>query len=157
MAPLALASALAFGLPAAGAPSSSSATATFRPLADAEVSSAQPGRNFGSSQVLGVDRHPAVRSYLRFRVLGLAAPVRSATLRIYVGVARGHGLLVAGVRGPWNERRITFANAPPLSGSLGRTRIARPGWADVDVTRAVRRAGVVQLALTYASPAGAIQ
>lgn len=107
--------------------------------------------------MLGVDRHPAVRSYLRFRVLGLAAPVRSATLRIYVGVARGHGLLVAGVRGPWNERRITFANAPPLSGSLGRTRIARPGWADVDVTRAVRRAGVVQLALTYASPAGAIQ
>ena len=127
-----------------------------RPVADAFVTSAQPKGKFGKSRVLQVDRKPVARSYLRFRIAALAGKVRKATLRLYVTKARGRGIRVATVKGSWNERKIDFANAPRLRGTAGKARAAK-GWIDVDVTRAVRKHRLVNLALTSSATAGAIR
>jgi Calcineurin-like phosphoesterase len=140
-----------------GGGSSSTATrVTLKPVADALVSSAAPRGNFGRARVLGIDRRPLVLTYLRFRVRGLAGPVRRATLRLYATRVRGHGLRVSAVRSHrWSERRVTFASAPRVGAGV-RTKVSGRGWVEVDVSRLVRRAGVVDLALSFASPAGKI-
>jgi len=147
---------LAFGAPAGGESARPLATISVRPIADALVTSAQPRRNFGKSPTLQVDRRPVVRSYLRFRVGSLAGKVRHATLRLYVTRARGRGIRVANVRGSWSERRVVFAGAPRLRATVGLGR-AKAGWIDIDVTRAVRGPGKVNLSLAPAAPAGSIR
>src|SRR5256885_9113044 len=147
---------LAFGAPAGGEPARPLATISVRPIADALVTSAQPRRDFGKSQVLRVDSRPAIRSYLRFRITSLAGKVRSARLRIYVTQARARGIRVANVHGSWSERRVVFAGAPRLRATVGRER-AKAGWIDIDVTRAVRGRGTVNLSLASAATAGSIR
>jgi hypothetical protein len=132
-------------------------TVTLKPVADVFVNSAAPRRNFGRRRALHVDRRPTERAYLRFRVSSLGGPVRRATLRLYATRVRGHGLRVAAVRSHrWSERGITFANAPRSSATATRTQVAGRGWIGVDVTRLVRRAGTVDLALASAAPLGYI-
>src|ERR687884_1758194 len=59
---------------------------TFTPVADAYVSSADPGANYGSATRLEVEGSPTVRSYLRFDVeLPQGAQITGATLRLYTG------------------------------------------------------------------------
>jgi hypothetical protein len=147
---------LAFGAPAGGAPARPLATISVRPIADALVTSAQPRRNFGKSRILQVDRRPAIRSYLRFRITSLSGKVRNATLRLYVSEARGRGIRVAKVHGSWSERRVIFARAPQLRATVGRGR-AKVGWIDIDVTRAVRGPGTVNVSLASAAPTGSIR
>jgi hypothetical protein len=147
--------AAALALPAGGA--SGARTVTLRPVADAYVTSAAPRSNFGRFRTLGVDRRPPVRTYLRFRISGLSGSVRQATLRLFVIRARGRGLRVASVRSrSWSERGITYANAPRLLTTVARAQVPASGWVDIDVTRFVRRGGVVDLGLAYAVPAGQI-
>ena len=140
-----------------GSSSSTAKSVSVTPVADAFVSSATPRRNFGRAGTLAVDRSPVTRAYLRFRVRGLAGPIRSATLKLYATRVRGRGLRVTSVRSrAWSERRITFASAPKLGPTVARTKIVRRGWVAIDVTRLVRRAGTVNLALTFAPPSGKI-
>jgi calcineurin-like phosphoesterase family protein len=130
---------------------------TFTPLADALVSSASPSRNFGSRATLQVDRRPLVRSYLRFRVRGLAGSVESATLSVYVTLFHGRGIVVRKVaRKSWTERGITYRKAPRLGAVVASVNVARSGWAQVDVTRLVTGNGTLELALTHGNPAGVI-
>jgi hypothetical protein len=132
-------------------------TVSLKPVADAVVNSAAPRRNFGRTRALHVDRRPTERAYLRFRVKRLAGPIRRATLRLYATRVRGHGLRVAAVRSHrWSERRITFATAPRPGATVARTQVAGRGWIVFDVTRLVRRAGTVDLALASAAPTGHI-
>jgi len=143
-------------LPAGGV-SATAGTVTLKPVADALVSSAAPGRNFGRARALMVDRRPTELTYLRFRVRGLAGRVRRATLRLYATQVRGHGLIVAAVPSHrWTERRITFANAPRAGRPAVRTQVPARGWISVDVTRLVGRAGTLDLALRSAAPPGMI-
>lgn len=130
---------------------------TFTPVADALVTSAAPSRNFGTGSKLGVDRHPLVRSYLRFKLSGVSGTVASATLKIYVTRFNGRGISVRAIaRRPWAERKITFRNAPPLKSVLTTFTVANTGWVEVDVTRLVHGNGVLEVGLAHGTPPGVI-
>src|SRR5215207_446011 len=60
-----------------------SSTVSFTAVADAYVSSARPGRNFGTQTRLEVDSSPVENTYLRFNVQGLTGSVTGATLEVY--------------------------------------------------------------------------
>src|SRR5690606_17759099 len=53
-------------------------TRAFGAAADAEVRSATPNTNYGSTTSLGSDNDPVLHAYLRFDVSGLTGPVQSA-------------------------------------------------------------------------------
>jgi len=126
--------------------------ATFTAVADAYVSSAARGRNFGRARNLRISRRPVQRSYLRFAVRGLTAPVGRATLRVFSRSRARRGFRVHATGARWSERKVTFARAPRPGraiASSGRLRARR--WTAVDVTRLVRGNGKVNLALTGAA------
>ena len=109
---LALVAAATLALPGGGS-SSTAKTIKVTPVADAFVVGTLPRSNFGRGRTLMVDRRPPARAYLRFRVRKFAAPIRQATLQLYVTQVRGRGFRIAAVRSHrWSERRITAANAP---------------------------------------------
>lgn len=144
------------GLTAALAAAGSALSATqpppsfpiFGATVDAYVTSASPHRNFGRSKTLRAQNRPAARSYLRFYVRQLVAPVTHATLRVYARAA-SRGFAVRQVGSNWREGGITFANAPRPSGVAARSGRVRAGrWISVDVTRLVKGNGYVSMAIT---------
>jgi hypothetical protein len=140
-----------------GARGAEQTTLTFKPVADALVTSAAPSRNFGTSSKLGVDRHPLIRSYLRFKLSGVTGTVANATLKIYVTRFNGRGITVRAIaRRAWTERKITFRNSPPLKSVVTSFTLTNTGWAEVDVTKLVKGNGVLELALTHGTPPGVI-
>ena len=145
---LALLAFLAGGSQALSAPGKSAAPqATFGATADAYVSSAARRSNFGRARALRVSSRPVMRTYLRFQVKGLTAPVARATLRVH-SKTRGRGFQVRATGGSWAERRLTFRNDPRpgrVVGSIGRL---RRNWITVDVTRGVSGNGTFNFVLT---------
>jgi acid phosphatase type 7 len=145
---LALLAFLAGGSQALSAPSRSEAPqATFGATADAYVSSGARRKNFGRARSLRVLPRPVMRTYLRVKVQGLAAPVTRATLRVH-SKTLGRGFQVRATGGSWAERRLTFRNAPRpgrVVGSVGRL---RRNWITADVTRGVSGNGTFNFVLT---------
>jgi hypothetical protein len=145
---LALLAFLAGGSQALSAPGKSAAPqATFGAAADAYVSSAARRSSFGRARTLRVSSRPVMRTYLRFHVKGLAAPVARATLRIH-SKTPGRGFQVRATGGRWAERRLTFRNGPGpgrVVGSVGRL---RRNWITADVTRGVSGNGTFNFVLT---------
>jgi len=120
---------------------------TFAPVADAYVSSAARRRNFGRAKTLRIGNRPVTRTYLRFQLKGIDAPITRATLRLFArSSTRGFTVRAAGAS--WSERRITFANAPRpglLVASAARYRAGR--WIALDVTRLAKGNGPLSLVL----------
>jgi hypothetical protein len=120
-------------------------TLTFKPRADAFVTKAAPRRNFGRARVLRADRSPA-RAYLRFRVRGLSGAVRRAVLLLHAERRTGSFSARDARSSGWDERSITFANAPSPRRAGGSAHGGAAGaWVPVDVTRLVRGNGTVTL------------
>jgi calcineurin-like phosphoesterase family protein len=136
----------ALALPGLGARGHESAS-TVRPVADAHVSAAAPGRNYGRARGLVVASRPRTRAYLRFRVRGVQGSVRRARLRLFV--LRGGGRLkVAPVRSNrWSERRITYRGAPVPGKATAFAPARRGRWSELDVTAIVPRSGLATLAV----------
>jgi acid phosphatase type 7 len=134
----------------------SAATTTVTPVADAYVSQTNPRAKFGTATELRVAAPISEqRSYLRFDVRGLAGPVTRATLKASpntVGTAFD-ARRVADTT--WNEKRITWNNAPPMTGGapLATSALQSDGWVATDVTAAVTGNGLVSIGLTTANPA----
>ena len=134
----------------------SGGTSTINPVADAYVKSDSTGQNFGSAAFVRVRTGtPVIRSYLKFDVSGLGA-VQSAHLRLHVAddsTDGGNVYLVAD--SSWQEGTITYANAPPTSGSavagIGPAAATIGAWVDVDVTSAVSGNGILTLAISDGS------
>jgi hypothetical protein len=123
------------------------AARSFRPVADVHVSK---GTSVGGSRVLRVG-HGRQVAYLRFAPGATTAPLAKATLRLYKRSAAPARLSVRVVRGSWTERLLERGR-PKLSGKVASRKLRRGrGWVALDVTRAVRRAGVVDLSLSSAS------
>jgi PKD repeat protein len=114
------------------------ATLVFAPVADAKVGSAKPAKNHGAVPDLWV-KSGTWRSYLRFDVQGLGAPVLRATLRLFAEEGSNHGGAFYPVSGAWSEGTINWNTAPPLVGapiaSLGP--VATGAWVEVDLTPVV--------------------
>ncbi len=117
------------------------AVESFAPAADAKVSSASADVNYGSEPNLRVRRSSTAtwRSFLRFDVGGLGAPVARATLRLYVEDGSRDGGELHVVSDAWSEGTITWNTAPALDApplaSLGAT--ATGSWVELDVTSVV--------------------
>lgn len=108
------------------------------------------GANFGGFRRLTVDARPLSRAYIRFIVVPQSGTVRRVNLLVYVHTGSRLGYQVRLATRSWNERRITFANAPRVSSRYVSSGALRAGaWKAVDVTSLVGRVGVnVSFALT---------
>ena len=123
---------------------------TFVPVADGYVSAEHASRSYGGARVLRTDADPGtVRSYLRFRVAGLAGPVRSATLHLFAESGSRSGVEVRGVADTgWEERTLHYASAPPVQSAVASTGPVRARtWVTVNVTPLVKGNGDVGMAL----------
>ena len=128
-----------------------------RPMADAFVSEVNRTQNYGHARELKVDSSPTVRTYVLFKVDLSSIDVKQVSLLLYSRTRSRAGYQVRVVGERWRERRITFANAPPLSPGFVSSGPLRAGsWKAVDVTSLVSgdEKGV-SLALTTVSPKGA--
>lgn len=138
--------------------STASMGTTIAPVADAYVNAQKPKANYGTVTKLRADGSPLIRSYVRFDVAGLSAPVTRATLRAYSVSSLKQGYDVHGVTdNTWDERTLTYANAPsPSSGTVASSAQVSAGtWVTIDVTPLVDGNGSVSLALTTTSTTAA--
>jgi hypothetical protein len=154
LAPGLLAAAIAAALVLLGAPPAApAAELVLRPTADASVSRARPDARFGRRRWLRIASRPGWRTYLRFSVSRLDAPVVSATL-----VLRGRRrtwtprIRVRAIGRPWRERRVTARRAQRLRvlGLAATTRRdgRRTRRMALDITAAARAAGIVTVELS---------
>jgi Calcineurin-like phosphoesterase len=119
-----------------------------RPVADSYVASSVPKKNFGKAHALWVSGRPQTRAYLRFDLRGLKdMVVRRATLSLF---ARNTGRFAVQVASnKWNERAITFRNAPRPGRRIGGpVKAGRILCCGVNVTSAVRAGKQVTFVLT---------
>jgi hypothetical protein len=130
---------------AAAPPKDPSAIHAFRPHADTYVSAAQPETNFGTSRRLRADAAPQATTYLRFRLRQLSGDIESVTLLLHAQAGTRASFAVRRVReDAWQERRLTYANAPRLSLRYTSSKPVRRGaWSAVDVTSFVEDVGDV--------------
>ncbi|MFN2418754.1 MAG: DNRLRE domain-containing protein, partial [Candidatus Limnocylindria bacterium] len=114
------------------------AEVSFSSVADTYVRSGAPTGNFGTAGTLRVKfggTGETYRSYVRFTVDGLVAPVTSATLRLYVVDAATNGGNIYTVGdSSWDERTVTWDNAPTVTGGPVGNVGAAPLNTWVDVT-----------------------
>jgi hypothetical protein len=119
--------------------------------ADAYVTSASPSTNFGTSTTLRVDGSPDTRSYLRFDLSGMTAPIVSASLQLTPTASLKAGVEIHSVAADqaWSETGITYANAPPPDTSVAGTTGALVAGTkvSVDVTQLALAARGAQLNL----------
>jgi hypothetical protein len=123
--------------------------------ADAYVSAAAPRANFGRVRTLRAGRRPVTRTYLRFDLTGLAgATITKATLRLSSLTRKGRFGIQLASNG-WNEKKITFRNAPRPGRRIAWPLGARRGQLSIDVTNAVKAGKQVTFVLD--APKGAIR
>lgn len=120
-------------------------TARFTAAADAEVRSATPSTNYGSSAEFGADNSPIRHAYLRFEVAGVLGPIVKATLRCFVVNPSPDGPRLFLTSNQWAEKTLTYANRPAPAGSaLADIGAAASGtWLSLNVTSAVKGNGTV--------------
>ena len=135
-------------------------TVRLGPVADAYVQSAQPSTNFGASSELRVRNGGSSgtwRSYLRFDLSAVTAPILSARLRLFCTNPSSDGGALHSVAGAWSEGSITSNNAPAPSQPplLPAPAVSDDTWIERDVTGAIL-AGVRNFELVSANDNGAI-
>jgi chitodextrinase len=124
---------------------------TFLPVADAYVNSAKPNANYGQSVKLKTESVPQMLSYMRFDLRRVTGSISRATLVVYSSTASSAGFEVHSVTDDgWEERSITYRNAPAFSSVSASTSgsILGRDWSSVDVTSLVAGGGLLSIALT---------
>jgi acid phosphatase type 7 len=126
-------------------------TFPFAAAADSYVSAAHRSHLFGAAPSLRTAGKVAW-SYLRFDLTGVVGNVSKTTLRVYVRSANRLGFVVNRVQTTaWDERTLSYANAPPVGPVLGRSGpIRSKQWVTVDLLLPADRDGPITLALTAA-------
>ena len=135
---------------------------TFTPSDDAQVRSSSATTNYGALTTIRLREDAAgdtYRSYLKFTVAGLTAPVSAVKLRLYVTDASPDSGSVHGVTSGWSQGTITYANAPAIGGTVlgtaGSTTVGQ--WVDINLSpSAVSGNGVVAFGLRSGSTNSAI-
>jgi phosphatidylinositol-3-phosphatase len=124
-------------------------TSRFVAEADAYVNSMNPATNFGTSAQLRADGFPVVVSYLRFNIKGLTGNVKRARLRVFANSYSSVGYYALSVNdNTWDEKTITFFNAPSYARFLGKTGPFNDDvWTIVDITPYITGNGSYTLAL----------
>ena len=136
--------------PAAGAAPAGSTPQrlVLAPRADAYVDAANPTTSFGLEPDLLVDRAPdAYQTTLRFDVPTLTAPVQRATLRLYVTNPSPNGPAIHVTTNTWSETRVNWETRPRAGTLVANPANIPTGWLELDVTRAITRAGEISFLL----------
>lgn len=125
---------------------------TFMTEADAQVSEANPGTNYGNATYLQVDgaTDPEVESFIRFTVTGLSGAIQRATLRVYVSTnASSNGPAVYATSASWTESALTWKTRPArTSGALdNKGSLTKNTWVEYDVTTQVKENGMFSFVL----------
>jgi hypothetical protein len=116
--------------------------AAFRAKADAHVSAATRETNFGRGRRLTIDGRPLTRTYVRFTVTGTGRDIERLNLLIYSHTTSQLGYRVRLATRRWNERGITFENAPrPSSRFVSSGPLLAGSWKAVDLTSLVGSVG----------------
>ncbi|MFQ5637754.1 MAG: phytase [bacterium] len=130
---------------------------TFTPVQDGYVRSSRPTSDYGIKPDLVVrNTSTDYFSFLKFNVVGLTGSVLNAKLRLYVTDDGPDGGSVFPVSNlfkdsiaPWEERVLTWNNAPVISGNplavIGQIRVNT--WIEVDVTTAFSGNGTVSFGI----------
>jgi hypothetical protein len=147
--------ALGLGIAVAVESGPAAASASASVVADATVRSSSPTTNYGTAQQNTVDGRPAAVAYYRFTVAVPAGEVVTrAVFRCWAGSSNAGGGVVRPVTNAWDERTVTWADAPaaatPPTASTGP--VTAHSWARADVTAAVRSAGTYSFTMSTASP-----
>ena len=125
-------------------------TAAFPDLADAYVDASHPSINYGTLNALRVDASPVVHSYVRFSVSGLGGKtITQARLILYAANSSGTGISAVTVENhSWDEKTITYDNAPALGTDLSSTGGFRAAnWLTLDVSSYMKGEGIYSFAL----------
>ena len=116
------------------------------PVADTYVKQSSPTKSYGASESLKVDDSPEMWTLLRFQVPA-GAPVKKATLKLYVNNSSDRGGRIVRADGPWDES-TTWNTRPALGGQVGELGQARSnGYITIDVTSALRPDGTLSIAI----------
>jgi hypothetical protein len=126
----------------------------FAAVADAYVDASAPRRKFGTATTLQTGAQPTRWSFLRFDVQGVAGPVTRATLSLEATGASSLGFQARSVAGGWQERTVTYMDAPALGGVSGSVNSSATGRVTIDVTSLVQQNGVVDIGLSSTAAAG---
>ncbi|RPJ27481.1 MAG: DNRLRE domain-containing protein [Chloroflexi bacterium] len=129
---------------------------TFIADADAQVSEADPSKNYGDTTYLQVDGgdDPDVESFIRFKVTGISEGIQSARLRFYNTTnASKHGPSVYATDPSWSESEITWESRPSrVSGPLDSVgSVNTDTWVEYDVTSLVSADGTFSFVLAIDS------
>jgi Right handed beta helix region len=139
------------GNPLTGEPAAAATTKlTFLPAADSYVSSTYPRRNYGTARTLQADASPIMRTYVTFDIKGVSGTIQSAQLRVFAltGSTTGYDLQSV-ADSSWQEKSITYANAPGLGPILASSLPFKIGsWVSFDVTPFIAGNGKWSVALT---------
>lgn len=152
LAALALAAGAVLALP--GAAAASVATVSFKPEADAYVSSSYPTTSFGTSTAMAVDGSPRKQTFLRFDVQGLnGRTVVDARLRLYQSDASDSGGRVFTASSTSWDESITWNTKPAIDGiQLGQFgTVANGSSYEIALGDSVQSDGPVTLALDSTS------
>jgi hypothetical protein len=121
--------------------------------ADAYVSTAHPGANYGGAPALRTDATPRIHSYLRFRLDGRSGRIVRSRLRLWSSTGSLAGYSVRPVAGTsWDERAITFSRHPAAGETVAKSGPIGPGsWGVADVTGLIKGRDEVSLVVTTRS------
>lgn len=94
--------------------------------------------SFGTRTTIYADAQPTRAILLRFDVPALRAPIRSATLRLYVSGSNAAGLEVHAASPEWDEATVGWGAAPTAGPLVGSARsLAAGSWVDIPLTSRV--------------------
>jgi len=115
---------------------------SFTSTADSWVKQSAPTKNYGTHTSLSV-KSTSTRTYVQFQVTGLAEPVLSARIRLFVQDPSANGGRAYLVGSAWTETGITWSNAPALQGTaLGSAgAIATGTWAEIPIPASIFAGG----------------
>lgn len=142
---------------ATASPTATSAAATtrsFAPAADAQVTSAAPGTNYGDATTLRALSSSSEQGniYLQFVVTGVSGPIQQARLRLYATNGTVDGPNVQTTSEAWSEsgaNGITWNNRPAPSGTIiaNSGQVRASAWTEYDVTSVISGDGTYTLVL----------
>jgi hypothetical protein len=135
---------------------------TIVPLADAYVEGATPNTGYGTTSRIVADGDPLREIFLRFDLSSVRESVQTVRLRLHLADTVDAGSPVGGSVARvddtgWVEATVTYTTRPttwgPIVAMLGT--VTRNTWVEVDVTAAVRSAGIVTLGVRSPNTDGA--
>jgi hypothetical protein len=141
--------------PGEAGPGTKPVATTFAAVADTYVEQSNASTNFGGSTTLYLDQAPDQQVLLRFSVAGLAGPVSSAKLRLYVINPSSDGPALYRTSDAWQEHSVTWNTRPsPMGAAIKDLAAVSTGWLSIDVTSAVTGNGTYSFLLIPTSTDG---